>query len=455
MSTPKNITLNFFGETVSLSSPQSLESLRNSISSLFYFSPEDAKEILLTYNENGDRLVIENDEDLKAFLNSAITTIDLDISQKSQIYQKNLENIKQEKEKDKMNLEKLLKKKEELEKKKETQFSKEKEEIKKLKEKIMKLNKQKNQLRKKIVQGIRKINLERIDTNKKIIHLQKKLGLPVTIPVKKNPNKNANKKPNKPVHHKVNIKKENKKPLEVKFGDIEFINFPKKEDIKSRTIEEWGKCLFNKTQEFTNKLTEKLKDFPILTLPFNNTVEEKKEKKEKKEIHCCVRCDGCGMFPLVGKRFKCKECPNFDFCEKCLEKNKETHKHEFDLIAAKKRHFHPNNKIINRINRINQAKKLQKKLEKSKTMGNIFEKKEENIKTENNNLAEKLIHFGIICDGCGTFPLVGCRYKCAICKDFDFCEECEKKFGEKHNHPFLKIYEPKMTPISFKCSEKK
>ena len=82
MSTPKNITLNFFGETVSLSSPQSLESLRNSISSLFYFSPEDAKEILLTYNENGDRLVIENDEDLKAFLNSAITIIDLDISQK-------------------------------------------------------------------------------------------------------------------------------------------------------------------------------------------------------------------------------------------------------------------------------------------------------------------------------------------------------------------------------------
>ena len=41
--------------------------------------------------------------------------------------------------------------------------------------------------------------------------------------------------------------------------------------------------------------------------------------------------------------------------------------------------------------------------------------------------------------------------KCAVCDDFDFCEECEKKKGEEHNHPFLKIYEPKMTPISFKC----
>ena len=452
MSTPKNVTLNFFGEKVSLSSPQSLESLRNSISSLFYFSPEDAKEIILTYNENGDRLVIENDEDLKAFLNSAISTIDLDTSQTSQIYQKNLEYIKLEKEKDKVTLEKLLKKKEELEKKKQNQFKKEKEEIQKLKEKIMKLNKQKNQLRKKIIQGIRKINLERIENNKKIIQLQKKLGLPVTIPERKNVNKNADKKPHKPVHHKFTIKKEIKKPIGVKFGDIEFINYPQQEkekgDIKSRTIEDWGKCLFNKTQEFTNKLANKLKDFPILNLSSNN------KEEEKKEIHCCVRCDGCGMFPLIGKRFKCKECPNFDYCEKCLEKNKESHKHEFNLIPQKKRHFFLNNKINNRINRNKKLEKLEKKLEKSKTMGNIFEKNEENIKTDNNNLAEKLIHFGIICDGCGTFPLVGCRYKCAICKDFDFCEECEKKFGEKHNHPFLKIYEPKMTPISFKCSEK-
>ena len=89
MSTTNQITLNFFGETVSVPNPQSLSTLRNNIANLFYFSPEDAKEIILTYNENGDRIVIENDEDLKAFLNSKINTIDLDISQTSQIYQKN------------------------------------------------------------------------------------------------------------------------------------------------------------------------------------------------------------------------------------------------------------------------------------------------------------------------------------------------------------------------------
>ena len=66
-----------------------------------------------------------------------------------------------------------------------------------------------------------------------------------------------------------------------------------------------------------------------------------------------------------------------------------------------------------------------------------------------------MVHFGVKCDGCGTFPIIGCRFKCAVCDNFDFCEECENKLGEEHNHPFLKIYEPKMTPISFKCLEKK
>ena len=104
MSTTKKITLNFFGEEVSIPSPQSLAALRTSISTLFFFSPEDAKEILITYNENGDRILIENEDDLKAFLKSEVNTIDLDISQTSKIYKKNMENIKQENEKDKLDI---------------------------------------------------------------------------------------------------------------------------------------------------------------------------------------------------------------------------------------------------------------------------------------------------------------------------------------------------------------
>ena len=34
------------------------------------------------------------------------------------------------------------------------------------------------------------------------------------------------------------------------------------------------------------------------------------------------------------------------------------------------------------------------------------------------------IHSGITCDGCGTIPLCGIRYKCAECVDFDLCSSC-------------------------------
>ena len=62
-------------------------------------------------------------------------------------------------------------------------------------------------------------------------------------------------------------------------------------------------------------------------------------------------------------------------------------------------------------------------MEHCPTMGNIFEKPKD--------ISNKIIHFGVKCDGCGKFPIVGCRYKCAVCDDFDYCEDCEKKLSEK------------------------
>lgn len=49
----------------------------------------------------------------------------------------------------------------------------------------------------------------------------------------------------------------------------------------------------------------------------------------------------------------------------------------------------------------------------------------------------QVVHKGIECDGCGTSPILGIRYKCAVCKDFDYCAKCEDSLG--HDHPFLKI----------------
>ena len=48
--------------------------------------------------------------------------------------------------------------------------------------------------------------------------------------------------------------------------------------------------------------------------------------------HPGVTCDGCGVGPITGSRFKCKQCNNFDFCERCFS-TKRTHKHTFNRIA--------------------------------------------------------------------------------------------------------------------------
>jgi hypothetical protein len=52
----------------------------------------------------------------------------------------------------------------------------------------------------------------------------------------------------------------------------------------------------------------------------------------------------------------------------------------------------------------------------------------------------KAVHTFVTCDGCGKHPIIGVRYKCAVCENFDYCEECEVKYCDsQHCHPFIKI----------------
>ena len=128
----------------------------------------------------------------------------------------------------------------------------------------------------------------------------------------------------------------------------------------------------------------------------------KLEKKEKPEVHYHVMCDGCKVTPLRGNRYKCKQCKDFDFCEDCYKKNKESHGHDFYVIAhprCRNRPGHPNKQYCNR----------------------------------------GIIHSKVMCDGCGMLPISGWRYKCSICDDYNLCENCEERIGRKHDHPFIKI----------------
>ena len=156
-------------------------------------------------------------------------------------------------------------------------------------------------------------------------------------------------------------------------------------------------------------------------------------------IHDGVSCDGCGCQCIVGNRYKCAICENFDYCEKCLKNNASEHKHPFIKI------YHPKMKLCSIKVVVGEDcpiydKSNSKKLKKEKCCCQKEEKKN-----------EKPVHEGIFCDGCGCKDIVGCRYKCAVCQNFDYCEECEEKLSEKHLHPFIKIYNPEMKITSIKC----
>lgn len=56
----------------------------------------------------------------------------------------------------------------------------------------------------------------------------------------------------------------------------------------------------------------------------------------------------------------------------------------------------------------------------------------------------KIVHNNIICDECGKKNIEGVRYKCAVCADFDLCEQCEAT--SNHDHPLLKIKHPGQAP---------
>ena len=54
----------------------------------------------------------------------------------------------------------------------------------------------------------------------------------------------------------------------------------------------------------------------------NLKLKEAKETEQKTKFfgeHPGITCDGCGVGPIVGYRYKCRDCPNHDVCESCYD----------------------------------------------------------------------------------------------------------------------------------------
>ena len=50
------------------------------------------------------------------------------------------------------------------------------------------------------------------------------------------------------------------------------------------------------------------------------------------------------------------------------------------------------------------------------------------------------VHFGVVCDGCQSFPLRGVRHRCTQCPDYDLCQSClDKGIHKDTAHTFAVI----------------
>jgi len=135
----KDISLDFFGEKVSIQMPTSLASLRQAISDKFMFSPSDAAEVIISYVKDLGKKIIQTEQDFSNFISNKIGNINLDISPNSKLYLENYNTLKKESDENKKALEELLKRDEELKKKKEELMKAEMEKINLLEQKILKL----------------------------------------------------------------------------------------------------------------------------------------------------------------------------------------------------------------------------------------------------------------------------------------------------------------------------
>jgi next-to-BRCA1 protein 1 len=123
-------------------------------------------------------------------------------------------------------------------------------------------------------------------------------------------------------------------------------------------------------------------------------------------------CDSCNK-RINGVRHKCLDCPDWDYCNDCYVNVNFIHSgHRFAPVYE---HIEPAVAV-------------------------------------NVRAASRPVHIGVQCDG----PLCkgpsvdfirGVRYKCAVCHDTDFCENCEACPGNLHNktHPLIKF----KTPVKF------
>ncbi len=191
------LLINFYGENNTISFPSNLNLLYYNISNIYSFDLNDTTELLITYLKNSEKKIIKNEVDFQNFVNEKIFEINILINEESQIYKKNLNELK---EKNKI-LKKKIKERKLFVENSKKELIKEKEIINSLKKSLLNEKNNLNNLKKDYKQKIKDFDDE-----------IKKLKKDLNITEINNKNNKENNKENKKINEKkIALKNLNKK----------------------------------------------------------------------------------------------------------------------------------------------------------------------------------------------------------------------------------------------------
>ena len=147
------------------------------------------------------------------------------------------------------------------------------------------------------------------------------------------------------------------------------------------------------------------------------TIESKHTDEDK--VALVFPCDLCHKPRSQSDHYRCLECADFDVCDMCFEKRVEVEGHKNGHAFV---HFRMPKELfgdpVNDNHRDVTLKKLTSRFEHVK-------------------------HQNIMCNGCEAENIVGIRFKCDTCPNFDLCLKCMKKKVETGhhtgNHPLVVI----------------
>ncbi|KAG9078123.1 hypothetical protein FS749_009920 [Ceratobasidium sp. UAMH 11750] len=122
-------------------------------------------------------------------------------------------------------------------------------------------------------------------------------------------------------------------------------------------------------------------------------------------------CDRC-KHNISGVRYRCNTCNDFDYCAVCIGFAPIEHAHRFEVI-------------------INGCTRIFRPMDAHHATG---------LEPQSAVRSPPQVQHDARCDICGTVPILGTRFKCAVCPDWDACEKCLERSTSLHpKHMFIRV----------------